>query len=59
MELHDHDAAMDMMKPFFERTTIAHIRHIEVDPDFDPIRQDKRFQHMLQSAKLRLGIAKA
>ncbi len=35
------------------------IRHLEVDPDLDPIREDPRFQEMLQKAKKRLGMQTA
>jgi adenylate cyclase len=60
LELNDHEGAIEALKPFFERmksTTI--IRHLEVDPDLDPIRDDPRFNQMLASAKHRLGIAEA
>ena len=45
------------MEPFFERlnsTTL--MRHLEVDPDLDPIRDDPRFKAQLASAKKRLGM---
>jgi len=34
-----------------------HIRHLEVDPDLDVIRDDARFKDMLAGAKQRLGIS--
>ena len=56
MELHDYDAALDMLREFFERTTTAHIRHMEVDPDFEPLRDMPPFQEMMATAKARLGM---
>jgi hypothetical protein len=32
------------------------MRHLEVDPDLDPIRQTPRFKEMLAAAKKRLGM---
>jgi adenylate cyclase len=59
-DLEDHDGAMDALKPYFERTSsTTEIRHLEADPDLDPIRSDPRFVNMLASAKQRLGLAAA
>jgi adenylate cyclase len=58
VDIKDYDAAIDLMKPYFERVVSAtQLRHLEVDPDLDPIRNDSRFQQMLSEAKQRLGIA--
>lgn len=57
-DLEDHDGAIDALKPYFERTSsTTEIRHLEADPDLDPIRSDPRFVGMLASAKERLGLA--
>jgi adenylate cyclase len=59
-QLGDIDETLSTLEPFFERinsTTL--MRHMEVDPDFDPIRNEPRFKEMLASAKQRLGIAEA
>jgi adenylate cyclase len=56
--LKDFDRALDVMGPFFEQVGSAtHIRHLEADPDFDPLRDDPRFKQMLLDAKQRLGLA--
>ncbi|HEX5258702.1 MAG TPA: TIR domain-containing protein [Sphingomicrobium sp.] len=60
---HDNGAvvdALDALQPFFERVkTAQNIRHLEADPDLDPLRDDPRFKDMLASAKHRLGMAQA
>ena len=56
--LGDPDAALDMLDPYFERVTSStFIRHLEADPDLDPIRKWPRFQEMLKATKKRLGIS--
>ena len=57
-DLDDHDAALEMLAPYFERiTSSTFIRHLEADPDLDPIRNNARFKEMLDSTKQRLGLA--
>jgi len=59
-DLDDPDAALEMLGPYFERiTSSTFIRHLEADPDLDPIRDNVRFKQMLASAKQRLGISEA
>jgi adenylate cyclase len=59
-DLEDHNGAIEALKPYFERTSsTTEIRHLEADPDLDPIRSDPRFVKMLASAKERLGLATA
>ena len=58
LELDDKEGAIAALQPFFEQiTSTTLIRHLEVDPDLDPIREDARFVDMLADAKQRLGIA--
>jgi adenylate cyclase len=55
-DLDDHEGAIAVLKPYFERTSsTTEIRHAEADPDLDPIRSDPRFAQMLASAKQRIG----
>ena len=59
-DLNDTDAALEMLEPYFERiTSSTFIRHLEADPDLDPIRSNARFTEMLAGAKQRLGLAAA
>jgi len=57
LEIGDAEEALETLVPFFERTTSPTlIRHLEVDPDLDSIRKDRRFIEMVAAAKKRLGI---
>ena len=59
-ELHDPEAAIETLQLFFDKVNSPmHIRHLEVDPDLDDIREDQRFKDMLVGAKQRLGVAEA
>lgn len=52
------EKTLDMLEPFFERVNSStHMRHIEVDPDLDPVRDAARFKEMFVAAKQRLGMA--
>ena len=59
-QLGDIDETLKTLEPFFERVNSTTLmRHMEVDPDFDPIRNEPRFKKMLASAKQRLGMMEA
>jgi adenylate cyclase len=59
-ELGDPEGAMQALQPYFEFTSsTTEIRHMEVDPDLDSIRDDPRFKAMLADAKQRLGMVEA
>jgi adenylate cyclase len=58
--LGDPEAALDILGPYFERVDAkAQLRHLEADPDFEPIRNDPRFKEMLAAAKKRLAMERA
>lgn len=54
--LNDREAAIEILGPYFEQTIPNRIKHLEADPDMDPIRDDPRFKQMLSAAKQRLGM---
>jgi adenylate cyclase len=57
-ELHDYEAALDVLETFFERVkSPIHMKHLEADPDMDVLREHPRFAEMLSDAKKRLGVA--
>ncbi|HEY4070472.1 MAG TPA: TIR domain-containing protein [Sphingomicrobium sp.] len=57
-DLNDPDRSMDVLEPYFKTTLgVTHIRHAEIDPDLDPLRDKPRFKQMLGDARERLGIA--
>ena len=57
-ELHDYEAALDVLETFFERVkSPIHMKHLEADPDMDVLREHPRFAQMLSDAKQRLGVA--
>jgi adenylate cyclase len=56
-DLNDRDRAIEILEPYFQTTLgVTHIRHAEIDPDLDPLRDDHRFTQMLGEARQRLGI---
>jgi adenylate cyclase len=59
-EFGDKEEAIEAIGPFFERINSAiWMRHVDADPDLDPIRDDPRFKSMLAAAKERQGMAVA
>lgn len=56
-EFRETDEALDTLQPWFEMlNTATRIRHVEADPDLDPLRDHPRFIRMVASAKQRLGM---
>jgi adenylate cyclase len=57
LRLRDGERALEVLGPYFEQeVSQAQIKHLQVDPDLDIIREDPRFQQMLSGAKQRLGM---
>jgi len=55
--LHDADAALDVLEPFFEEVkSPIHVKHLMADPDLDSVRDHPRFKAMLAAAKQRIGM---
>jgi adenylate cyclase len=56
----DPDGALELLEQYFERTDgLGQIRHAEIDPDLDRIRDDPRFVKMVSAAKKRIGMPAA
>jgi adenylate cyclase len=53
--LKDKDAALEMLRPAFEKMGTGLINHAKVDPDLDGIRDDPRFKAMVEAAERRLA----
>ncbi len=54
-ELHDFDAALDLLAPALEAMRIEAINWAKADPDLDAIREHPRFKAMLAAAEARLA----
>jgi adenylate cyclase len=53
--LPDHEAALALLGPFFEKTATGFLEHAKVDPDLEAIRDDPRFTAMVKAAEERLA----
>jgi adenylate cyclase len=57
LRLKDGERALEVLRPYFDQeSSVDQIKHLEIDPDLDIIREDPRFAQMLSDAKERLGI---
>jgi len=54
-DLHDYEAALDLLAPRFETMPIEVLNWVKSDPDLDPIRDHPRFKAMLEAAEARLA----
>ncbi|MBO9715139.1 TIR domain-containing protein [Sphingomonas sp.] len=57
--LGDHDGALDLIAPYFDNLSLPQLSHWSIDPDMDPVRDDPRFQTMVDQALARLGASRA
>ena len=53
----DLDLAVDLLGPAFARMSPDWLKHVAIDPDLDPLRDDIRFQGMVAEAEARLAAA--
>ena len=54
-DLHDFEAALDLLGPRFETMSIEVLNWVRTDPDLDPVREHPRFKAMMASAEARLA----
>ena len=57
LELHDFEAALDLLEPLFEKVRIEAVNWAKADPDLDSIRDHPRFKAMMAAAEARLAQA--
>ncbi|HEY6048157.1 MAG TPA: hypothetical protein VIV07_03825, partial [Sphingomicrobium sp.] len=55
----DNDASLKMLESTLSAVGEYQVRIAENDPDFDGLRDDPRFDKLIQSARKRLGMAEA
>ncbi len=58
VHLKDAGAAIDTLAPVLAQSAIGRINYTKIDPDFDSLRDDPRFQAMIAEAEARLAAAK-
>jgi len=52
----DHDAALDLLEPVIAECSASMLRHVALDPDLAPMRDDPRFIAMIRAAAERVGL---
>jgi adenylate cyclase len=53
--VHDHDMALEMLRPVCRNSGHEQIAWIAADPDMDPLRDDPRFKELVAEAEARLA----
>ncbi len=53
--LKEPDAALELLRPFFESVAVGFLNHAKADPDLAPLRDDPRFKAMFAAAETRLA----
>ena len=59
LRMDDVDMAVKLIEPFMAKCGKYQVRHAEVDPDLDKVRDDPRFQKMLDDARKRVELEPA
>jgi hypothetical protein len=59
MDLHDHEAALDLLESLTQTLLGERIRWLQADSDLDAIRQNPRFVAMIEAAAWRLAASLA
>jgi adenylate cyclase len=54
--LHETDAAIELLKPVLEASSVTLLNAAKVDPDLDPLRGNPSFEKMLTGATAHLGM---
>jgi adenylate cyclase len=54
-DLHDFEAALELLGPLLEKFRMDGVRWMRTDPDMDPIRDHPRFKAMVAAAEARLA----
>jgi adenylate cyclase len=57
--LQDKEAALETLRPTFENITDTFLPYAKADPDFALLRDDPRYQAMVEAAEARLAAAKS
>jgi len=55
VNLHDPEAALDMLGPYFAKVGRSMVEYAATDPDMNAVRDDPRFQEMINDARLRFS----
>jgi len=55
LDLHEYDAALDLLEPLFVKLRTEVMNWVKTDPDLDAIRDHPRFKAMLAAAEARLA----
>ncbi|HTK72441.1 MAG TPA: hypothetical protein VL331_08105, partial [Croceibacterium sp.] len=55
----DVEGVNEMLLPYFEKVSITQLQHCTLDPDMDPMRENPRFQEMVEMAVARLGVPRS
>ncbi|WP_155264761.1 TIR domain-containing protein [Sphingomonas segetis] len=57
--LNDKDAAIELLTTFIDRAPPAMVKYLRLDTDLDPLRDDPRFEQMVQAQEQRVASEKS